>query len=408
MEARKAVRVGVLGANREKVDDGLAIFFPGPASYTGEDVLELHLHGGRAVVDATLEALLAIDGVRLAEPGEFTRRAFEYGKLDLTEAEAVADLIDADTRGQREQALRQLGGGLSDRLRSWRSALVDILALVEVSVDFPDEEDAPDFTHEPVIERLVALSDELSRALDDGDIGEKVRGGFRVALIGPPNVGKSSLLNRLAGRDAAIVTALPGTTRDLVEVRLQLAGQLVWLTDTAGLRETGDLIEVEGIRRARLAAKKADLRLLVWDVQSSRADLQAMAAAELGAGDFVVLNKCDLQTPSEAIDVSRETFPVSALDGSGLDALEAAIAQRLTRQVEAAPSPFITRLRHRQKLGQALAELNTARDLLREGGGAELAAENIRLGARALSSLIGHVDVEDVLGAVFSQFCIGK
>lgn len=405
LSARHMTRARLWGPEGAIIDDGLAAWFPGPASYTGEDLLELYLHGGRAVVEDAMDSLLSVGGVRLAEPGEFTRRAFEAGKLDLTQAEGIADLIDAETRAQREQAYRQLSGHLSGKFSEWRRILLEALALVEVAVDFPDEEEAPDYAHGDVRQRIGHLHTELTRALDDGALGEKVRDGFRIAIIGAPNAGKSSLLNRLAGRDAAIVTDRPGTTRDIVEVRLDLGGHLVWLQDTAGLRESDDVIEAEGIRRARAAAESADLRLFVRDGMRPAADAASPEAVAPRPGDLVVSNKADL-VPSS--DVSRETLRVSALTGEGMDTLVERLTALIPDRIADQPPPLITRRRHRERLREAREHLAEAGVILEREGLAELAAEEIRLAIRALSQLLGSIGVEEVLGEVFSRFCIGK
>ena len=418
-QPRHATLTDVIASDGRVLDRGVAIWFPAPSSYTGEDVLELHLHGGRAVVDGVLAALCARDQVRLAEPGEFTRRAFEAGKLDLAEAEGVADLIDAETAGQRDQALRQLSGETSDRISGWRDLLVSCLALIEVMVDFPDEDDAPVETTAQVIPRLQQLMTEFDLALADEGVGERIRDGFRIALIGAPNAGKSSLLNRLARRDAAIVTDLPGTTRDVVEVRLVLSGQLAILADTAGLRETNDRIEQEGVTRARRWADQADLRLLVVD--ASKVDHAAASETYEGhdlfrPGDLVLLNKQDLAAPPGEFgsgrdpyqSVSRETLAVSARTGEGIDVLEARLSEILAAKVAGQPHPIVTRRRHREALLAARSALAAAVSGLEEGQGAELVAEDLRLATRRLGGLLGQVDVEEILGAVFAEFCIGK
>lgn len=381
------------------IDEGLALFMEGPNTYTGEDSLELFLHGGQAVVEHTLEALTAIQGVRLAEPGEFTRRAFENGKLDLTQAEGVADLIDAETSAQKSQALRQLGGALSDTYANWQEQLTEILALLEVSIDFPDEGDAPQTVDAPSLRKLETLRIQMVNALGDGSIGERIRDGFRIAIIGAPNAGKSTLLNRLADRDAAIVTDIPGTTRDVIEVRSILSGVVVWFVDTAGIRETDDVVEAEGIRRAEAAAAGADLRIYLVDGADEFAP-----PIRRSPQDLVVINKADLRSVShETVDLE-----ISAKTGAGIDALKSKLSSWLSDQVSKIEAPVITRARHRAGLSAGLAHLESAETLIRSGVGAELAAEDVRLAARALSSLIGEVGVEDVLGSVFSSFCIGK
>ena len=385
--------------NGAVIDEGLALFMPGPDTYTGEDSLELNMHGGQAVIEHALRALTSFDGVRLAEPGEFTRRAFENGKLDLTQAEGVADLIEAETEAQKSLALRQLGGALSDTYAKWQNELTEILALLEVSIDFPDEGDAPQAVGAPVIKKLETLRTQMTEALGDGGIGERIRDGFRIAIIGPPNAGKSTLLNQLAKRDAAIVTDIPGTTRDVIEVRAVIAGIVVWFVDTAGIRDTEDVVEAEGVRRARAAEESADLRIYLVDGSHD-----AVPPARLNAEDLVVTNKSDLGI------ASRETsdFMISAKTGDGIPGLEAGLKSWLMDCVSASEAPVITRARHRAGLQSGLAHLESAAELVRAASGAELAAEEVRLSARALSSLIGEVGVEDVLGAVFSSFCIGK
>jgi tRNA modification GTPase len=385
------------------VDRGLAVFMPGPGSYTGEDTLELYLHGGAAVIEHALGAMTSHQGVRIAEPGEYTRRAFEAGKLDLTEAEGVADIIEAETLAQKAQALRQLGGGLSETYATWRAELTGILALVEVAVDFPDEGDAPQETTAPILEKLDRVIDEIRAALGDGGIGERIRDGFRVAIIGAPNAGKSTLLNRLARREAAIVTSKAGTTRDVIEVRRVLGGHIVWIADTAGLRVTEDEIEAEGVRRAEIAARDADLRVFVIDAEAP--DLSALSTDYRAPGDLVVLNKADLGARLSSIDADHV---ISAKSGDGVDVLEQAIAGFVAEHARSVEAPVITRQRHRARLQDGLGSLETARDALANDVGAELAAEDVRMALRQLGSIIGVVGVEDVLGAVFSAFCIGK
>ncbi|MEQ8282314.1 MAG: tRNA uridine-5-carboxymethylaminomethyl(34) synthesis GTPase MnmE [Parvibaculum sp.] len=373
------------------LDRGLAIFFPAPASFTGEDVVELHLHGGRAVVAGALEALARLPDLRAAQPGEFTRRAFENGKLDLTEVEGLADLIDAETEAQRRQALRQMEGALGQLYEGWRARLVRLLAHAEAEIDFPDEEVPGDLiaTLGPEIARLKS---EIAAHLDDGRRGERLRDGVEVAIVGPPNVGKSSLLNRLAGREAAIVSDEAGTTRDVLEVRLDISGVPVTLADTAGLREAAGAVEREGVRRALARAEKADLRLVI-----AAPDSGDFALAR--DGDIKVLNKIDLGG-----GVPAGVIGVSAITGAGFDALEAALKVRAGSAFEASAHPMITRARHREGLAECAAAL------ARAGGGsdADLVAEDLRLAARALGRITGRVDVEELLDVIFRDFCIGK
>jgi tRNA modification GTPase len=400
--ARRGTLTKLIDQAGSLVDEGIALFFPAPGSYTGEDTLELFLHGGPAVVGHALGALTAIDGVRLADPGEFTRRAFEAGKLNLTQAEGVADLIEAETLAQKGQALRQLSGGLSETYAGWRDELMGLLALVEVMIDFPDEGDVDAGAASPVRSRVADLIAEVEAALGDGGIGERIRDGFRIAIIGAPNAGKSTLLNRLAGREAAIVTSRPGTTRDVIEIRKVLGGQVVWIADTAGLRETEDEIEAEGIRRAKMTADDADLCILLIDASDTAAPPPLPYSPPKG---IVVVNKADLAAPQSTVAAD---FIVSAKDGAGVEALEAGLAARINSLAGSVEAPVITRARHREKLTRGLAALASARTAVDSQLGFELVAEDLRLAIREMQAIIGEIGVEDVLGAVFSRFCIGK
>lgn len=399
-EPKRASLTYIYDASGELIDQGIALHARAPHSYTGEDTLELYLHGGPAVIDHALRALTSVSGIRLAEPGEFTRRAFENGKLDLTEAEGVADIIEAETTAQKSQALRQLGGGLTEIYDTWREELTGALALIEVMIDFPDEGDVPEDTVRPILERLAKVIAEIETGLGDRGVGERIRDGFRIAIVGPPNAGKSSILNRLARREAAIVTDIAGTTRDIVEVRVILGGQVVWIADTAGLRETEDVVEAEGVRRARRAAAEADLRIHVIDGAAP-----SPPPGPIEAQDIVIFNKADARP---AILAPDGALPVSAVTGEGIDTLESWIAGFVSQRAASVEAPVITRARHREKLAAGLASLVSAREALAQDIGAELAAEDVRMALRQLSSVIGKVDVEDVLGAVFSKFCIGK
>ena len=397
-------------ASGETLDQALVLWMPGPASYTGEDSAELHLHGGPAVVDSVAGALLACGG-RLAEPGEFSRRAFENGRLDLSQAEAVADLVDAETESQRRQALAQLGGALSRRHEAWRESILSALSVLEAAIDFPDEE-VPADVAEQARPHLRILQAELETALADAARGTRVREGFRIAVIGAPNAGKSSLLNALLQREAAIVTATPGTTRDVIEAPLVLEGFKVLLADTAGLRSTTDEIEIEGVRRARAWAAEADLRLWVVD-RSAGAGAWQEALGLVQAGDVLVLNKADLPlgTDGSAATAAAEERgagwqEVAAVDGSGLDQLHAVLARKVIAAGAGSEFPAATRARHRASLQEALDEIVRAEQALELG--AEYAAEDLRLAARALGRIAGRVDAEEVLGRIFSSFCIGK
>jgi len=378
------------------IDQALVLRFPGPNSYTGEDCAELHLHGGRAVIEAATSALIAL-GVRPADPGEFTRRAFENGRMDLAQAEAVADLIDAETTAQASQALGQLDGALSQTYAGFRRDLLKALALVEAEIDFPDE-DVPDHlarTAGPVLDGLI---DALTSALADADRGRRVREGYRVVLIGETNAGKSALFNALVAREAAIVTPIAGTTRDVLDADIVIGGYAVTLSDTAGLRETDDPVESEGVRRARARAKGADLRLWV----RAPGDPEGDAAAYARADDLVVWTKADLGP----VAAGAGGHVISTVTGFGLSDLQAAIEARLHYDLSGADFPAVTRERHRRRLGEALWAIERGR--MRLADAPELAGEDLRRAAEALSRVTGAIGVEDVLGEVFSTFCIGK
>jgi tRNA modification GTPase len=384
------------------LDDGLALWFPAPGSFTGEDVAELHVHGGPAVIAAVVDAVLSQPGARPAEAGEFTRRAFENGKLDLAEAEGLADLVDAETEGQRRQALRQRRGALSAVYEGWRGRLIEAAALIEAEIDFPDE-DLPGALArraEPILEGLVA---QMGRHLDDAHRGERIRDGFRIAIIGPPNAGKSSLLNALAQREAAIVSDIPGTTRDVVEVRLVLAGYPVWIADTAGLREAADAIEAEGVRRALARAEEADLRLGV--AEAGAAAPQGLVVT-LRAGDILIRSKADLAAFAGEAPAGVLQLAVSARTGLGLDQLQSLLTARVLDVLGREEAPVLTRARHRRLVEEARAALERAIPEL--ASRSELAAEDVRLAARAIGQLTGRIDVEDLLDEIFSSFCIGK
>jgi len=409
-EPRRAQLRPLRGTAGEILDQALVLWLPGPASYTGEDSAELQLHGGQAVVEAVSQALLDA-GARLADPGEFTRRAFEHGRLDLAQAEAIADLVDAETQGQRRQALAQLEGGLSRRYDAWRETLLQALSQLEAAIDFPDEE-LPDDLAARARPSLEALATELDAALADANRGERVREGFRIAIIGAPNAGKSSLLNRLTEREAAIVTPIAGTTRDVIEVPMVLAGFKVLLADMAGLRPPADPVEAEGVRRARAWAEAAALRLWVVDAAAD-AGTWREAADLVGPGDVLLLNKSDAGAGADAgearavaIDRQALVLPVSAVTGDGIEALLELLRERTVASLSGGEFPAATRVRHRVRLGEAREHLGRALGALESG--AELAAEDLRLAGRALGRISGRIDAEEVLDRIFSSFCIGK
>ncbi len=394
------------------LDQALVLWFPSPDSFTGEDCLELHLHGGSAVAEGVTAALLGL-GLRLAEPGEFTRRAFERGRLDLSQAEAVADLVDAETESQRRQALAQLGGALSRRHALWREALIEALSVLEAAVDFPDEDLPPSVSAE-AFGPLAYVAGELEKALESASRGERVREGYRIALIGPPNAGKSSLLNALVGSEAAIVTATPGTTRDIIEVALDLGGFRVLIADTAGLRDTEDLIEREGVRRASERAVQADLRVLMIDAASSGTEW-GTASRFARADDLCLVNKVDLAPGDAPARVAEwagsaglHRLEVSVLTGEGMADLEAWLQERVTQALGGAEFPAATRARHRGDLTEALGHIKRALGQGDDALNVELVAEDVRLAARCLARVGGRIDAEQVLDRVFGRFCIGK
>jgi tRNA modification GTPase len=439
---RKAALARISGRDNDIIDEALALWFPAPNSETGEDVAELQLHGGRAVIAAVLDALARIEGLRPAEAGEFTRRAFENGKLDLTAVEGLADLVAAETQGQRRQAFRQMKGLLGNRADTWRQRLIQALALVEARIDFSDEADVPENLLAPALAIARELADEIAGALADGGRGERLREGLVVAIAGPPNAGKSTLLNLLAKREAAIVSPYAGTTRDVIEVHLDLGGLPVTLLDTAGIRETSDPVEFEGVRRARERAAGADL--VLWVVDASEAGAAPVEQTGAKQPIWLVRNKIDLIRPgndrserksqiidsgeralrsnksltnmvnaqlthrNESVSIKNELeFNLSATSGEGFDLLVAQLARHAERFLAGAESALVTRARHRHALEEVLTALRRALgdDVARKE---DLLAEELRIAARALGRLIGRVDVEDILDVIFRDFCIGK
>jgi len=394
---------GRMSVKRLRASDGTALdtavvaYFEAPRSFSGEDCGEFHVHGGRAIVDALLRTISEIEGTRPAEAGEFTRRAFLNGKLDLVQAEALADLIEAETEAQRRMAVYAAEGHVSRQYERWRSQILRIQATITADLDFGDEGDVPDSVAERIRQDTAEVHAELEIHLASQRQAEIIRDGFRVAIIGRPNAGKSSLLNTLAGRDVAIVTDEPGTTRDLVEVSLDLAGLKIIVTDTAGIRENAGAVERIGIARALQSAKTADLVLLL------RSDDDSGELTEAEWGDSIsVQSKCDLGCApgrSGGADVK-----VSALTGEGIDGLLEIIrakAQRATDSVDLGPQ----RLRHRDALRKCAAALDRAQTVEMA---LELRAEELRIAAAELGRVTGRIDVEEVLGEVFRAFCIGK
>ena len=372
------------------LDEALVLHFPKGQSFTGEDTVELHLHGSPAIIQAVLSVLGDIPGLRLAEPGEFTRRAMEAGRLDLSQVEALADLIEAETESQRRLALRVFDGALGDKVETWRSALIRAAALLEATIDFADEEVPEDVT--PEVQSLLGdVTDGMTAELSGLRVAERIRTGFEVAIVGPPNAGKSTLLNYLAGRDAAITSEIAGTTRDVIEVRMDLGGLPVTLLDTAGLREAKDHVEGLGIARARERAEQADLRIFLVD-EGDDVDLTPQA------GDIVARPKADR--------TSSPDFAVSGVTGAGVDELVAGITAVLSSR--AGQAGLATRERHRVAMTRCLAHIAKAEQLLGTGDLPDLAAEELRTAVRAADSLLGRIDVEAILDEIFSSFCLGK
>src|SRR6267378_779247 len=401
---RVATRRLLRDSSRQPIDDAVMLWFPGPASATGEDLAEFHVHGGRAVLAALFAALSDFDHVRAAEPGEFTRRAFENGKLDLTEAEGLDDLIHADTDRQRRHALRQLNGLLGDRARDWRAQIIEASALIEAGIDFSDEADVPVELIAPALKKIKVLLGEIQQVLAAQGHGERLRDGLVVAIAGPPNVGKSTLMNQLARREVAIVSPHAGTTRDVIEVQLDLDGYPVTVIDTAGIRETDDPVEQEGVRRAR--ARAADADLVLWLSDSPQTLIDHEGAAPI----WKVRNKIDLEGGArplaEAGVPGLGSFEISATRSDGLPELIAALIGFAQSYFGGTEGGLISRTRQRILLEATATSLR--RSVAVVGQGEELAAEELRLATHSLGRLLGCVDVEDILDVIFREFCVGK
>ena len=396
---RIATRALLRDGHQQPIDDAVVLWFPGPASATGQDVAEFHVHGGRAVLAAVFAALAALPDMRAAEPGEFTRRAFENGKLDLTEAEGLDDLIHADTDRQRRQALRQLKGLLGDKARDWRAQIIEASALIEAGIDFSDEGDVPAELIAPALAKIRVLLTEIEEVLAAQGRSERLREGLVVAIAGPPNVGKSTLMNQLARREVAIVSPHAGTTRDVIEVQLDLDGYPVTVIDTAGIRETDDPVEREGVRRARARAAEADLVLWLMDGPHERKSGEGTAPV------WTVRNKIDLGAVLRPETGGRD-FAISASRGDGIQELIGALVAFAQDYFGSDTGALIGRERQRKLLQQTAVSLQ--RSIAVIGTGEELAAEELRSAAYSLGRLLGRVDVEDILDVIFREFCVGK
>ena len=407
---RRAALRSIRNRNGEVLDRGLVLWMPGPESFTGEDTAEFHLHGSRAVVSAVLEACREVSGVRPAAAGEFTRRALLSGKIDLTEAEGLADLLAAETEAQRRQAVAQASGSLRALYEGWRRRLVRIRALIEADFDFAEEEDVPGSVADAAWADATALLDEFRAHLDDGRRGERLRSGFRVVLLGPPNAGKSSLLNALAQREAAIVTEEAGTTRDPIEVHLDLAGVPVTVVDTAGLREATGRVEAEGIRRAREQGRTADLCLWLRgpgdDGVTANADL--FSVPDGGADLWVVATKADLDVERRGVrfDSATKAFGVSVVTGEGLAGLVTALGEAAAASCGRGSEVVASRARHRGHVTAASSSLEQA--IMERSKPVELRAEDLRRAADEIGRITGSIGVEDLLDVIFKEFCVGK
>lgn len=402
---RYATFTTLIAPDSSPLDDALVLYFPAPHSFTGEDVVEFHTHGSHAVIASVMEHLSQLPGLTLAAPGEFSRRAFLNGKMDLTEAEGLADLIEAETSIQQQQALRQMRGELHQLYGAWRQEIISLLANIEAYIDFPDEE-LPASLRDTITGQVAQFKHRLHGHLNDNRRGEKLRHGLYAVILGAPNAGKSSLINILAKRDIAIVSHIAGTTRDVIEVHLDIHGYPMVVADTAGLRETEEVIEEEGIKRARARAGEADVKLAVFDA-SLLPQLDPHTLAMIDDNTLVILNKTDLLPTGIALPATlqgRPFIPLSLEKKTGVDALLEALHQWAASHLHLSGDPVITRTRHRQHVSEALSHLSRfSLDMP-----IELAAEDLRMAARALGKITGHIDIEDILDEIFSSFCIGK
>jgi tRNA modification GTPase len=380
------------------IDEALVLYFPAPHSFTGEDIIELQCHGSRAVIAEIIDSLSAMPGLRLAHPGEFSRRAFTNGKMDLTRAEGLADLVDAETRAQHRQAVRQMSGELEQLYEHWRKQLIHILAFIEAYIDFPDE-DLPPSVIKEVTDDVASLAHSLELHLADNRRGQKIRDGLYITIIGAPNVGKSSLINWLAKRDVAIVSHIAGTTRDIIEVHLDIGGYAVIISDTAGLRESSDEIENEGIRRAIERAHSADLKIALCDA-TLLPQIDAATEALIDEKTLVVYNKKDLAP----LAIAPGTLAISLHTGEGANELLQRIEALAVDMLAESDSPVISRARHRKQVQLCLEQLQH----FHLHKAIELAAEDLRIAAHCLGQITGTIDIETILDEIFASFCIGK
>jgi tRNA modification GTPase len=389
----------------ELIDEGIMLWFPGPESYTGEDMAEFHIHGGKAVIDALHQSISQVENCRLAEPGEFTKLAFQNGKINLLKAESIADLISAETEIQRQQAIKIMNGKSADKFNGLREKLLKILSHVEAKIDFPDE-DLP----EDILKNIKKISNQaivdIKIILDDRRVGERIREGFKIAIIGPTNAGKSSLLNHLSNRDAAIVSEIAGTTRDVIETHLNIDGYPVIVSDTAGIRESKNEIEKKGIKLALKKAEDADLKLIVIDAKSH--DFKGILKKLMDENAILVINKSDLLNEDLNLEIKNfEHVLISVKNNLNLEDLILKIKNKLKNKFITSEDTLITRERHRQHLEQSLNYLKNFEEKS-EAEDFDKAAEDLRLATRHLGMIVGKVDVEEILGSIFNDFCIGK
>lgn len=403
-ETHKATLCKLKNTEGALLDEAICIYFQSPNSYTGEDVLELQIHGGRAVVKTLLAELGKIKGLRLAERGEFTKRAVLNGKMDITEAEGINDLINAETYQQVRQSLKQMGGELSSLYDSWRTGIIHILAFTEAYIDFPEEE-IPSDIETRISDKIRGLQQEIKQHLCD-DRGQKLRDGYNVAIIGAVNAGKSSLLNKLVKKDAAIVSSMEGTTRDVVEVFMDLNGFPVIFADTAGLRETADIVEQEGIRRALVRANNADLKLAVFDGSKENFDEETLKQTD--DKTLIIINKQDITTKENKekakLKFGENAVFISTENETDIKYLLDLIENKVRSELEVREAPAMTQLRHKELLQKTLEALTRAEKDIE----VDLKAEDLRLAARYLGKITGSIDVEEILDVVFKEFCIGK
>jgi len=389
----------------ELIDEGVIIWFPGPNSYTGEDLAEFHVHGSKAVVSALHSAISKIKNCRLAEPGEFTKIAFQNGKINLLKAESIADLVSSETEIQRKQAIKIMSGKSSDQFNSWREKLLKILSHVEAKIDFPDE-DLPNNILSEIQKTSEMVSSEIEKVLDDQKVGERIREGFKIAILGPINAGKSSLLNYLSKRDVAIVSEIAGTTRDVIETHLNLDGYPVVVSDTAGIRSSKNEIEKKGIKLALSRAEDADLKLVIIDAKN--VDFTGILKDLIDENAILVVNKSDLLNENLNVNLKKyDHVLISIKNNSNLDKLILKIKKKLEKKFISHEDILITRERHRQHLKQCITHLKNFKN---KNGSREFdkAAEDLRLATRHLGMIVGKVDVEEILGSIFNDFCIGK